>query len=412
MIAIKRLKQRPFKLKIAVIGTRGIPAKHGGVERHCEELYSRLALLGHDITIFTRSKYAKVSTGRYKGVTLKPLPTIYTKHLETTIHALNASFMALFGDYDIVHYHGLGPSSMSWIPRLKPGTKVVSTCHTLEWRCAKWGRFAKLCLKLGERSAVAFPHGMICVSSHLRRYFEEKYGKRAACIPNGVSAPKGASKSVPGRDGGLDLKKRRYFLFVGRLVPEKGVHHLIKAFKKLKGDIGLVIAGSSSNTDDYVEKIKDMASGDKRVSFPGYVCGKSLSSLYSNALAFVLPSDVEGLPISLLEAMAHGVPAVASDIDANLEIMGSDNRYGYLFRRGDGEDLKEKLELALNDRSLRAKGLKARNFVSKRFSWDEVTRLTEEFYFSLFDESPIERARPINDRSPNHRSESSLRHPR
>lgn len=170
-------------------------------------------------------------------------------------------------------------------------------------------------------------------------------------------------------------------------MPEKGVHHLIKAFKNLKADIKLVIARGSSNTDDYVKKIKDMASEDERISFPGYAYGKSLSSLYSNALAFVLPSDVEGLPISLLEALAHGVPAVASDIDANLEVMGAENRFGYLFRRGDGDDLKEKLELALNDRLLHVKGSEAKDFVSKNYSWDEVAKMTEEFYFSLLDES-------------------------
>ncbi len=411
MIAKKRLESRPIKLKIAVLGTRGIPAKHGGIERHCEELYTRLARLGHDVTVFTRSRYVESQTDLYKGVKLKPLPTIYTKHLETIIHTLNASFMALFGDYDVVHYHGIGPSLLSWIPRLKPGTKVVSTCHALEWERAKWGRFAKLCLKLGERSAVAFSHGMICVSSHLCRYFEGAYGRRAVCIPNGVSAAKDAEASVPAADR-LDCPRRRgYFLFVGRLVPEKGIHLLIKAFKKLKADVDLVIAGGSSNTDDYVEKIQNMASGDKRISFPGYVYGESLSSLYSNALAFVLPSDVEGMPISLLEAMAHGIPAIASDIDPNREVMGTRNRFGYLFKRGDGDDLKEKLELALNDRLLRAKGLQARDFVSKHYSWDEIAGMTEEFYFSLFDAVPIERRRPISDGPSDLRDLSSPRHP-
>ncbi|MHB0976416.1 MAG: glycosyltransferase family 4 protein [Candidatus Aquicultorales bacterium] len=363
-------------MKIAVLGTRGIPAQHGGVERHCEELYTRLAAQGHQVTVFTRAGYVDHASDRYKGVRLKAMPTVYTKHLEAITHTLGGGIASLLGDYEIIHFHALGPTSLSWLPRLKPGVKVFSTCHGLDWQRSKWGGPASYYLRFGEFASRVFPHRLICVAQYLADYFGKRC-RTAVYIPNGVVMPNELLAKPP-----FDLKIKGYLLFVGRLVPEKGVHHLISAFKRVKTDKRLVIVGDSSGCDEYVRRIRESAKEDPRIIFAGYVYGEALALLYSNALAFALPSDLEGLPIALLEALSYGIPTIASDIEANKEVMGHDDSFGYLFDTGDAEALREAIEKAIGDPHLGAKGAAATVFVSKYYNWDDVALETEAQYLA------------------------------
>lgn len=371
-------------MRIAVIGVKAMPAIQGGIERHAEELYTRLAARGHEVTVFCRS-YA-TNYREYEGVRIKRLPSINTKHLDTITNVLLASILSVFGDYDIVHYHAIGPSLLSFIPRVRKRIAVCATIHGLDWQRKKWGRLAAALLKLGEKCAVLFSHSMIAVSNDLTKYFNDKYPKcKVHYIPNGTNKP---IKRIPGKAlSSWGVEPRRYILFAGRLVPEKGCHHLLTAYKELKTDVRLVIAGADSHSQDYVNSLHDMAQQDARVVFTGFTSGPPLEELFSNALGFVLPSDLEGLPIALLEALGYGLPAVCSDIPPHLEVgyIGQNVQNGILFfKSGSVDDLRRKLSVLLADsKNLRQHANDARAKIFEIYDWDEITRATEEVFFSI-----------------------------
>lgn len=367
-------------MKIAMIGQKGIPVSAGGVERHVEEIGKRLVQRGHNVTVYNRLGYSETESSKYYGIDLKETYTIHNKALEPVIYSFLASIDSIFRNYDIVHYHALGPASMSFIPRLS-SKKIVVTVHGLDWQREKWGAFAKLYLKLGEKACVYFPHKTITVSSKLKTYFENKYNKTVYYIPNGVNRPEIYPVSIISEKFGLD--KNSYILFLARIVPEKGCHYLVEAFKQIKTNVKLVIAGGSSYTDKYYSELQKNASDN--VIFTGEVRGKMLNELYSNALFFVLPSEIEGLSLSLLEAMSYGLCPLVSDIEENIEAICSDNRcYGYSFTSGNADSLKVILVYMLdNMEEVAKKGELAREYILKKYSWDNVTDELEELYKSI-----------------------------
>jgi glycosyltransferase involved in cell wall biosynthesis len=369
------------KIRVAMIGQRGLPATFGGIEHHVEELGSRLAAMGHEVTVFCRSNYSAKSLSEYRGMSLRHSLTVGTKHLDAIAHSASSTLSAVAGRFDIVHYHGLGPGLLAPLPRYLSGAKVVQTVHGMDNLRAKWGRGARAVLDAAAWSSAHVPDRTIVVSQSLADHYRE-LGRGTTCIVNGVAArddvPAG---EITERWG---LRRDGYLLFVGRLVPEKRPDQLIRCFGKVSSEVKLVIVGGSSFTNDYTKSLAEVAAGDDRVVFPGWVYGRLLEELYSNAAAFVLPSSLEGLPLTLLEAAAHGTPCIASDIPCNVEVLGGDGAGHRLFPVGDDTALAEALCRAVDDPAAEREGAAGlRLDVMRRYDWDDAAARTSQVYEEL-----------------------------
>lgn len=354
-----------------MIGQKGVPATHGGVERHVEELGARLVSLGHEVTVFTRPNYTDPSLTEHRGMRLVSLPTMGTKHLDAIVHSVLATFACWRGGYDIVHYHAIGPCLASPLARLR-GRHVVATIHGQDWRRGKWGGVASETLRLGEWMALHIPHATISVSETLAQRYRDETGREVCYIPNGISFDPGDDTTVLTQHG---LTDGDYVLFAGRLVPEKGAHYLVDAHGRCGTQLRLVIAGDSSNSDGYVADLRHSAGAD--VVFTGYEYGARLAALFRHAALFVLPSDLEGLPIVLLEALAYGVPVLASDIAPNVEILGENGRY---FCAGDPASLAIELAACLRDLGELQECARVLADRARDYDWDRVAEATEALY--------------------------------
>ena len=370
-------------MKIAFIGQKGIPMKFGGVEKHVERLAVGLVKKGHKVFVYCRPWYTPRSLKFWKGVRLINLKSIRTKNFDAISHTFRCTLDVLKKDYDIVHYHGVGPSLLAWIPRLfKPKTKVIVTFHSIDRMHQKWSGIARLALRLGEFSAVKFSHETITVSKVLQLYCSKKYGAKTIYIPNGIDLPRTHSARLIKKNFGL--KKDGYILFLSRLVKHKGAHYLIDAYKQIKTDKQLVIAGGAAFTEKYVEKLKALAGDDPDIIFTGNVRGGSAlwHELYHNAYLMVHPSESEGLPIVVLEAMSFGLPVLVSDIPENLEAINGG--HGFSFRNKNVLDLKNKLQHLLNSPVLVKKvGDGARAFVMKNYNWKDIVNSVERVYVEV-----------------------------
>lgn len=360
-------------MKIAFIGSRGFPGFNAGVEKSLEEICPRLAERGHRVTLYCSDQVATRSK-RYKHTILKRTPAIPTKHLETLSRTALSAWDALFKNYDIVHFHSIGPALLSWMTRL--AHKTVVTVHGLDWQRAKWGAVARTSLQIGERSSVLFPDKTIVVSKYLKRYYEEHYHKDVVYIPNGVNKVEPLpAKQIKEK---WSLGNKDYILFASRLVPEKECHTLIRAFRKVKTDKKLVIAGGAWHSDDYVSDLKKMADGDKRIVFTGWAEGQDLDELYSNAYLYCLPSKIEGLSLALLEAMSFGACPLVSDIPENTDVIEGN---GLSFKTGDADDLAKRLSESLETpHGTGLLGAAARDFVRNNYSWDHNAQDLEKTY--------------------------------
>jgi len=358
-------------MKIAMIGQKGIPAISGGVEKHVEEMATRLVQQGHEVTVYCRNTYIKENLKEYKGVKLVTIGTIRSKSLDAIVYTFKATMHSLFQGYDIYHYHALGPASLSFIPKIFR-KKVIVTVHGLDWQREKWGRFAKVYLKFGEFITGHFADTIISVSQNLTGYLMEKYNRtksEVVYIPNGVNI----EPSIEAREiKELGLNQDGYILFLGRLVPEKGVHYLIEAFNRLNTDKKLVIAGGTSFSDDYIKKLNKLAENNKDIIFTGSVKGRLLAELYCNCTLYVLPSDIEGMPLTLLEALSYGKKVLVSDIKENLQVIEHiDNCY--FFRRADVNDLYNKISFILSDeREYNPQDVI--KVIEEKYSWKKVVK--------------------------------------
>ncbi|TDB39813.1 MAG: glycosyltransferase [Actinobacteria bacterium] len=359
-------------MKIAMIGQKGVPATHGGVERHVEELGARLVDLGHEVVVFTRPEYSDPSMTEYRGMRLVSVPTVASKHLDAIVHSLFCTLRTWSGGYDIVHYHAMGPCLVAPLARLR-GRTVVATIHGQDWRRGKWGRLASAILRLSEWMALRIPHATVSVSESLADNYRATGYQSVFYIPNGVSIDAGDDASVL---DDLGVRPSEYALFAGRLVPEKGCHYLLDAWRALPDAPMLVIAGDSSASDTYVARLKE-ASGDN-VRFAGYVYGARLAALFRHCTLFVLPSDLEGLPIVLLEALAYGAPVLASDIPPNVEVLGRNGEY---FAAGDTAALTASLARCLLDSvGMKQRSVPLRDAAIREYDWDIVARETITLY--------------------------------
>jgi glycosyltransferase involved in cell wall biosynthesis len=370
------------RLRIAMIGQRGVPATFGGVERHVEELGSRLAARGHEVIVFSRTNYTQERLPSYRGMRLRHLPTVSSKHLDAIVHSGLSTVAAMGERVDIVHYHAIGPGLPSFLPRSLSRAKVVQTIHGRDADRAKWGGAARLALRTGEWLSARVPDATIVVSQDLADTYRNVYGRSTWPIPNGVDA--GATRPADEITRRWGLTPGSYALFVGRLVPEKAPDLLVRAFRDVAGDRRLVVAGGSSFTGPYVEEVEAAAAGDDRVLLTGYVYGELLDELYANAAVFVLPSSLEGLPLTLLEAASYGTPVLASSIPPHVQILSHDAPGQRLVPPGSATALTEALSAAFADPDAEREGARAlRDRVLATFRWDDVTDATERVYLTV-----------------------------
>ena len=370
-------------LKIAMLGHKRIPSREGGVEIVVSELSLRMVAEGHSVTCYNRrgkhvggAKHdSAVLEKEYGGVRLISVPTLDKKGLAAMSSSFFASVKATFGKYDVVHFHAEGPCAMLWLPKLF-GKRCIATIHGLDHQRAKWGRFASWYIKTGEKCAARFADEIIVLSENVKEYFAQTYGRETVFIPNGVNPAENVQINEISEKFGL--VKDGYILFLGRLVPEKGLTYLIDAYKSVITDKKLVIAGGASDTSAFEAELRCMADGDERIIFTGFVQGRELEELYSNAYIYVLPSDLEGMPLSLMEAMSYSNCCLTSDISECTSVIGNN---GVTFERGNVTDLAEKLQMLCDDEDrVRTLSVLAAEFICSRYNWDDITKRTLEIY--------------------------------
>lgn len=374
------------RLRIAMIGHKRIPSREGGVEIVVEELAVRMAAMGHHVDAYNRyghhvsgkkyeQEYGWKGRKFYKGVRVYIVPTFRTSKLNAIVYSFFATIRAMFGRYDIFHFHAEGPCVMVWLPRLFR-KKIVVTVHGLDWQRAKWGNFASYVIKLGEKMAAKYADEIIVLSKNVQQYFADTYHRKVTYIPNAIDKPEPKEAQLITEKYGLT--KDGYLLSLGRIVPEKGVHYLIEAYSQIDTDKKLVIAGGNSHAVEYMEQIHQMVKKDERIIMTDFVQGQVLEELYSNAYAFVLPSDVEGMALTLLEAMSYGDCCLVSDICENTEVVEDK---AFVFHHGDVQDLKTKLAYMLAHPEIVEEYRKhSADYICGKYNWDEVVEETLKLY--------------------------------
>lgn len=368
------------KLSVAMFGQKRL-SREGGVEIVVKELCTRMAKAGHKVTCYNRSghhvsgaEYDRIT--EYTGIRQRSVPTIEKKGLAAVSSSFFAALCSAFGRYDVVHIHAEGPAFFCWIPKMF-GKRVIVTVHGIDWQREKWkSGFGSKFIRRGEKNAVKYADEIIVLSAGVQKYFEKTYGRKTRFIPNGVNRPEIQKPELITEKYGLT--KDSYILFLGRLVPEKGLRYLIEAYKQIKTDKKMVIAGGSSDTDSFMKEIKELAKDDERILFTGFVQGKMLDELYSNAYIYTLPSDLEGMPLSLLEAMSYGNCCLTSDIPECTEVVEDK---ALIFKKSDVDDLKNCLQDACDhpEKVLELKK-QAADFICEKYNWDDVVEETMKLY--------------------------------
>jgi glycosyltransferase involved in cell wall biosynthesis len=372
-------------MRIAVIGAKGLPAKQGGIEHYCQEMYPRMVERNHTVDLFARSSYIGSSwleQYEYKGVRVVSLPCLQLKGADAFFTSLLGAIAASSSQYDIIHFHALGPSVFSWLPKFASSAKVVVTCQGLDWQRAKWGKLSSRILYAGERAAAKYADGIVVVSDELRSYFKQTYNRDTVYIPNGPAkyAPTDARFAY---GSSLGLTPGKYIAYLGRLVPEKRPDLLIEAFQKLNSrGWKLVLVGGTSDTDAFATQLCNLAARNPNIVFTGELRGEKLAEIMRGAGCFTLPSDLEGLPLAMLEAMQEGIPVVASDIPAHQQLIAKDR--GLLFAAGDVAACTRTLEQAIaNPETLAVMASRAQKYVQLHHNWDDITSATLNVYKTL-----------------------------
>ena len=367
-------------MRIATYGQKRIPSREGGVEVVVEELTTRMVQKGHSVTCYNRKghhvsgkEFDTSALKEYKGVLLKSVFTLDKKGLAAMTSSWSAALKAAFGKYDVVHVHAEGPAATCLLPKIFK-KRVIVTIHGLDWQRAKWGGFATKYIKWGEKQAAKHADEIIVLSKGVQEYFRNEYGRDTTFIPNGVDKPQIKKAQIIQSE--WNLKKDSYVLFLGRIVPEKGIRYLLEAWKDINTDKKLVIAGGSSDTDAFMKELKDLANDN--VIFTGFQQGEALEELYSNAYLYCLPSDLEGMPLSLLEAMSYGNCCLVSDIPECAEVVEDK---AVLFEKGNVADLRDKLQdLLNNEEKVCDYKAEAAEYILRKYNWDSVVERTLEIY--------------------------------
>ena len=375
-------RKKRENLRIAMLGHKRIPSREGGIEVVVGEIASRMSLRGHSVTCYNRkghhvsgASFDGAAMDEYCGVRLKNVWTLDKKGLAAMTSSFSAALKAAFGKYDVVHFHAEGPCAMLWLPKLF-GKRCIATVHGLDHRCVKWGRFASWYILTGEKCAVKFADEIIVLSENVKQYFWDTYHRETKFIPNGVARPEKLVADEIVKAYGLG--KDEYVLYLGRVVLGKGIEYLIEAFKQVDTNKKLVIAGGSSDSSEFEARMRELAKDDERIIFTGFVQGNMLEELYSNAYVYVLPSDLEGMPLSLLEAMSYGNCCLTSDIQECATVLGE---HGFTFSKGNVDELKAKLQMLCdNEDMVLSMKRTAADYVCEKYNWDDVTTQTLRLY--------------------------------
>lgn len=378
-------KKNDNKLSIAMLGHKRVPSREGGVEIVVEELATRMAKKGHSVTLYNRGghhvsgkEFENNQDRQLENVKIKTAPTLDKRGLAAVTSSVFGTICASVGKYDVVHIHAEGPAAFCWMPKLL-GKKVIVTVHGLDWQREKWKNgFGAKYIHLGEKMAVKYADEIIVLSKGVQDYFNKTYSRKTCFIPNGVNQPEKSKANIIKDRWGLE--KDEYILYLGRIVPEKGEHYLIEAFRKVDTKKKLVIAGGASDTDEYMRRLKEMTDGDARIIFTDFVQGEALVELYSNSYIYCLPSDLEGMPLSLLEAMSYGNCCLVSDISECTEVV---NDKAVIFKKSDADDLRNKLEMLCEDAKLVENYKKvSSDFICEKYDWDDVVERTLKLYLA------------------------------
>lgn len=377
-------------MKIALLGTRGVPASYSGFETCAEELGVRLVARGHKVTVYCRSHHIRYAGRDYRGMRLVKLPTIANKYLDTLVHTFLSCVHASWQHYDVALLFIAGNSPVSFIPRLA-GQKVVLNVDGLDWKRQKWPWLAKKYIQFAEYLATKLPNAVVTDSHVVQTYYEQRFRAHTTFIAYGAeveSLPPGPFLNKYG------LESRRYILFVGRLVPENCAHHLIAAFDGLDTEMRCVIVGDAPYTDAYIQQLK--SSAGKKIIFTGYLFGEGYRELSSNAFAFVETAEVGGTHPALLEAMAFGNAVVANDTAENLETIGD---AGLSYHGAEGSaSLRGVLQhLIASPALVELYRQRAVERVSKYYSWDAVTSQYIELFEHLLSGGTLNRAGKQNE---------------
>ncbi|MBQ7660926.1 MAG: glycosyltransferase family 4 protein [Clostridia bacterium] len=373
-------------MKIAMIGHKRVPSRSGGIEVVVEELATRMAARGHEVDIYNRhSGEEKLRT--YKGTNIIEIPTVNVPALHALLSSLFATVKSLFKTYDVVHYHAEGPCAMIPLAKLF-GKKTVATIHGLDWQRSKWGGFATKYLLFGEKMAAKHADRVIVLSENVKKYFKDKYDCDAVLIPNGINRVSPVAPDIIREKYGLCGGD--YILFLARITPEKGLDYLIDAYKALDTDKKLVIAGALTPKTDYIASVKEKTKDCDNIIFTDFAGGQTLAELFSNCYVYVLPSDIEGMPMSLLEAVGYDARVIVSDIPENVDCLDG---YGNSFAHGDSDALRRLLADCLAHEELRPCDFKAdktpqdvqaeRRNLLLRYDWDAITTATLDLYAGL-----------------------------
>lgn len=363
-------------MRIAYLVVKNL-LRGGGIEKYTYELGRRMADRGHEITVFSMPHYGQME-GVVERMRVARTPCIRKATAEKLSAGATAAILATLGarPYDIVHFHSVAAGAFGLLPRLR-GMKTVFQMHGIEWQRTRWSKTGLAVLRALETLSLR-SHDAYTAVSLAQCEFYRRYGVNMHYIPTGAEIPE---KPAPKEIVEMGLAPGMFVLFAARLVREKGAHHLIQAFRKMKGRVRLVIAGDAKGEEAYKAELRQAAAGDNRILFPGYVEGRKLAELFSHAALYVQPSEIEGLSISLLEAMGYGLCCLASDIPANEEALGD---CGITFQNGKVSDLTTKLEDLLADPDIRAEiGRAARERIRQHYSWDRIADDFEMLYAGL-----------------------------
>ena len=309
-------------MKIAMIGPKRIPSREGGIDVVVGRLSSELVRRGQDVTVYVRKKKGLTVPGHWNGIRLKEVFTINKKSTDALVSSFLATLKALVGNYDVIHFHALGNTCFLFLTAFTK-KKIVVTIHGIDWKRSKFSGIGNKILKFSEKMVVRYADAIITLCENDHDYFQEVYGLETALIPNGFERFSLRPADIITEKYGLHPEG--YILFLARIVPEKGLHYLIEAYKKAGIPQKLVIAGGSGHSENYYSEMKALAGENPNILFTGFVQGEELAELYSNAYLYVLPSDIEGMPMSLLEALGYGRVCLVSDIRENR--VDPDNSY-------------------------------------------------------------------------------------
>lgn len=365
-----------------MLGHKRVPSREGGIEIVVEELGVRMAARGHCVTCYNRMgnhvsgrEFSARPLREYKGIRLKRIFTINRMGWAAMTSSVIGSICAALGPYDVVHYHAEGPCVLIALPRLFR-KRCIATIHGLDHQRPKWGRAARFYIILGERAAARWADEIIVLNPEIKRYFKQQYNRETVLIPNGVSRPAARPAELIRQKFGLE--KDGYLLFLGRIVPEKGIRYLIEAYQQMNTPKKLVIAGGASDSRGFMMEMQALAAGNPNILFTGFVQGRMLEELYSNAYVYTLPSDVEGMPLSLLEAMSYGNCCLVSRIGGCADVVGNQ---AVIFEPGNVPELREKLQM-LCDRPdvVERYRAQAADYICGKYSWDDVVDRTLALY--------------------------------